>query len=418
MALSTLFVDMNSYFASVEQQDRPRLRGRPVAVVPLKADTTCCIAASYEAKAHGVKTGTRVADARRLCPQITLIEARPGRYVEVHHRIIAAVESILPVEKVRSIDELSCRLIGEERIPEVARSRAMAIKHAIRAQAGDYLSCSIGIAPNRMLAKVAADMRKPDGLTIIERHELPQRLYDLELIDLPGIGPRMRARLERGGVHTLAELCALPADRLETLWNSIIGRQWWSILRGEDVPELPTQRRTLGHSHVLPPERRTDEGAYAVLVRLLTKAATRLRAIGYAAGALHAYVSYQRGGRGAAPPPAWEARRTFPATQDTRQFLEALASMWRTRPAVGAPLKVGVVFTGLCRQDCATLPLFGEEQHNRRLDNFVDGFNQRYGKHALYFASMHETRTAAPTRIAFTSIPKLEAGDTIEELDE
>ena len=113
--LNWLFVDLNSYFASVEQQVRPELRGRPVGVVPMMADTTCCIAASYEAKAFGVRTGTIVADARRMCPEIVFVEGRHEIYTEYHHRIVEAVESCVPVTAVCSIDEMACRLIGRER---------------------------------------------------------------------------------------------------------------------------------------------------------------------------------------------------------------------------------------------------------------------------------------------------------------
>src|ERR1017187_6716493 len=113
--LNWLFVDMNSYFASVEQDARPELRGHPVAIVPMMADSTCCIAASYEAKACGVKTGTIVAEAKRLCPGLVLVEARHELYVAYHHRIVEAVESCLPVTAVLSIDEMACRLRGRER---------------------------------------------------------------------------------------------------------------------------------------------------------------------------------------------------------------------------------------------------------------------------------------------------------------
>ncbi len=106
--LNWLFVDMNSYFASVEQDTRPELRGRPVAIVPMMADTTCCLAASYEAKAFGVKTGISVADAKQLCPGLVLVEARHELYVQYHHRIIEAVESCLPVTAVLSVDEMAC----------------------------------------------------------------------------------------------------------------------------------------------------------------------------------------------------------------------------------------------------------------------------------------------------------------------
>ncbi len=114
-SVNWLFVDLNSYFASVEQQVRPELRGRPVGVVPAMVDTTCCIAASYEAKAFGVRTGTIVADAKKICPEIVLVEGRHDLYTEFHHKVVEAVESCVPVTAVCSIDEMACRLMGRER---------------------------------------------------------------------------------------------------------------------------------------------------------------------------------------------------------------------------------------------------------------------------------------------------------------
>src|SRR5262245_21439876 len=186
MPLNYLFVDMNAYFASVEQQKRPELRGRPVVVVPVQAETTCCIAASYEAKKYGVKTGTRVSEARQKCPGLCVVEARPKLYVTTHHRIRAAIDSCLPVTTVASIDEMYCQLQGRERQPDGATEVARQVKLAIRTQVGEALRCSVGLGPNRLLAKVAADMQKPDGLTVIRPEELPDRLYGLELTDFPG----------------------------------------------------------------------------------------------------------------------------------------------------------------------------------------------------------------------------------------
>ncbi|MDE3199587.1 MAG: DNA polymerase, partial [Acidobacteriota bacterium] len=144
--LNWLFVDLNSYFASVEQQVRPNLRNRPIGVVPMLADTTVCIAASYEAKAYGVKTGTVVADARRLCPGIEFVEARHEIYVEYHHRVIEAVESCLPVSAVLSIDEMACRLLGRERPLLAALELGRLVKARIRERAGSQLRSSVGLA--------------------------------------------------------------------------------------------------------------------------------------------------------------------------------------------------------------------------------------------------------------------------------
>ncbi|MEA2707782.1 MAG: polymerase, partial [Phycisphaerales bacterium] len=166
MPLRVLYLDMNSFFASVEQQLRPELRGRPVAVAAVDVDSTCCIAASYEAKQLGIRTGTPVWKARK-CKGVRIVEARPDVYVRVHHEIIKVVESCLPVHAVHSIDEMSCRLSPDESEPSAAAELAHRVKQTVRDGVGSCLSCSIGLAPNRLLAKVAADMQKPDGLTTI-----------------------------------------------------------------------------------------------------------------------------------------------------------------------------------------------------------------------------------------------------------
>src|SRR3954453_2947714 len=211
-AVNWLFVDLNSYFASVEQQDRPELRGKPVGVVPMLADTTCCIAASYEAKAFGVRTGTIVADAKRLCPGIPLVEARHELYVEYHHRIVEAVESCLPVTAVCSIDEMACRLMGRERPLLAAMELAGKVKARIRERAGECLRSSVGLATNRYLAKVASDMEKPDGLVALTLDILPEALRRLTLRDLPGIGARTEKRLNERGIHTMEDLLTLNCE--------------------------------------------------------------------------------------------------------------------------------------------------------------------------------------------------------------
>ena len=140
-----LFLDLNAYFASVEQQEHPELRGKPVAVVPVQADTTFVIAASYEAKAFGIKTGTRVDEAKRLCPELILTEGTPPLYVYYHERVLEVVQKVLPIEKVCSIDEMRFRLLGEERQVDRAISLATRIKNLIREEVGTCMKCSIGV---------------------------------------------------------------------------------------------------------------------------------------------------------------------------------------------------------------------------------------------------------------------------------
>src|SRR3569832_912644 len=152
MSLQSLYVDLNSFFASVEQQLRPELRGRPIGVLPVTADTTCCSAASIDAKRFGIRTGTPVWQARKLCKDIVFVQARPSIYVEIHHRIIAAVESCTPVGEVLSIDEMACELMGSDREEANAITLGRQIKRAIFVLVGVVLLCLFGFAPFRFFA--------------------------------------------------------------------------------------------------------------------------------------------------------------------------------------------------------------------------------------------------------------------------
>src|SRR5215472_6499271 len=288
-----LFVDLNSYFASVEQQDRPELRGKPVGVVPMMADTTVCIAASYEAKAYGVRTGTVVAEARRMCPGIVFVEGRHEIYTEYHHRIVAAVESCVPVTAVCSIDEMACRLMGRERPLLAALELGRRVKQTIRERVGEWMRSSVGLATNRYLAKVASDMEKPDGLIALSLDILPEALSRLTLRDLTGVGAKTEKRLNERGITSMQQVMALDCEQMGQIWGSVWGERLWHWLRGEDFDMSETDHlKSISHQHVLSPEMRTQEKAWAVAHKLLHKAAMRLRSHGLWAASVGLALGY------------------------------------------------------------------------------------------------------------------------------
>jgi DNA polymerase-4 len=406
MSLHSLYVDLNSYFASVEQQLRPELRGKAVGVLPVLADTTCCIAASIDAKRFGIKTGTPVWQARKLCKDIVFVQARPATYVEIHHRIVTAVESCTPVSTVLSIDEMSCDLMGRDREEVNAVALGRQIKQAIYDQVGEVLHSSVGIAPNRFLAKTASNMQKPDGLTVIRQNELPQRLYGLKLGALNGIGRAMEQRLNQLGIHTVEQLCAASKDTLHRAWGGIEGKRFYAKLRGEVVASVPTQRASVGHSHVLAPELRDPDAAFAVLYRLLHKAAMRLRHYGYCAGGLSLHLSYLKTNAGH---PRWVDQARFSPHADTLKLNPVLAELWQRRPPDPAPiLKVGVTLFDLAEHSQVTRDLFDPDDQHAGLNSVLDRINQRYGPNTLYFGGAHSGRGAAPMRIAFSHVPDLQ----------
>lgn len=420
--LRTLFVDFNSYFASVEQQVEPRLRGRPVGVLPVMAETTCCIAASWEAKQLGIKTGTGVREARRLCPEIIFVPARHEIYVEFHQRAIAAVDRIVPVRQVLSIDEMECELTGRWRARDKAVAIAHDVKREIRATLGECLGSSIGIAPNTLLGKLASNMQKPNGLTVLELADIPHTLYPLKLRDITGIGRRMHERLQHCGIDSVEQLYAAPRDVLRTAWAGMAGEEMYDKLRGHwtGLQQAPGQvARSLGHSHVLPPALRTPQGALSVLNRLTQKAAMRLRKQGLYATAMAVSVRGEPHGRSAS---GGHRETRFGETQDTRFLLHVLSELWTSGlAALPQPKMVGITLHGLVPQTLHTLPLFDESSSHRqdavpgtpprdrsRLHAAMDALNRTYGKNALYFASAHGALDHAPMRIAFNRIPDIE----------
>jgi DNA polymerase-4 len=419
-----LFVDLNSYFASVEQQDRPELRGKPVGVVPMLADTTCCIAASYEAKAFGVRTGTIVADARRMCPGIVLVEGRHELYVEYHHRVVEAVESCLPVTAVCSIDEMACRLMGRERPLLAAIELARKVKARIRERVGEMLRSSVGLATNRYLAKVASDMEKPDGLVALPLDILPQALQSLNLRDLPGVGARTEKRLNERGIRTMDELLALECEQTGRLWGSVWGERLWHWLKGEDFEMSETDHlKSISHQHVLAPELRTSEKAWAVAHKLLHKAAMRLRSGGLWASSIGLAVGFAapRGenspgtpvSRFGVPTRGWHGELKLTECQDNQTLIAALRRLWQSQPngsQYAHPFFVGVQLGGLVPDRLHTLSLFDAldvEQGRTRLLAAMDALNHKYGLGTLAPATMLTAYKAAPTRIAFHSIPDL-----------
>ena len=421
-----LFLDLNSYFASVEQEVCPELRGRPVGVVPMIADSTVCIAASYEAKAFGVKTGTVVGEARKMCPEMVFVEARHEIYVDYHHRIVKAVESCLPVTAVLSIDEMACRLMGRERPLLAAMRLGRQVKEAVRTQVGSTLRCSVGLAPNRYLAKIASDMEKPDGLVALTKDILREALLTLELRDLPGIGARTEKRLNEKGIRTMADLFQvldgqLGREQTGELWGSVWGERLWHWLRGDDFDMAETEHsKSMSHQHVLGPELRNLESAWAVAHKLLHKAAMRMRGEGLWAGRIGVSLGFVgqaplRGSTvfGPSKSESWNAELKLTECQDNATLIAALRKLWETRPQGSGfqePFFVSVVLGGLVPDALHTLSLFDAQDgsdERAKLAATMDALNHKYGMQTLAPATMLTAFKAAPTRIAFHSIPDL-----------
>lgn len=405
--VSVLFFDMNSFFASVAQAEEPILIGRPVGVLTTDAPGAACIAASVEAKRKGVGMGTRQEEARQLCPGIVFRVVKHDVCVRYHHAILTAVDRIIPSHRAWSIDECSCLLKGSQQDPDTALRLARDLQVAILSRISPALRCSVGLGPNRFLAKVAAGLEKPGGIHWLLPAVLPEKIAHLALDDLPGVSWRMRARLEKAGIRDIAALHAMDPKEAHAPWGSVGGERFVRELNGEAAVWPNAKRGMIGHGQVLTAANRTPEGARVVARRLLVKAAARLRREGFSARSLSVGLKCARHGRQGCD-------GQIKATQDTLFLLRTFDRYWARLP-VEHPLAVQVTLGGLIRADEVMRDLFdppllpAPEVRQMNLCRAVDALNQRFGQDTVRFGQLPPQRVPhTGAKIAFGRIPVVE----------
>ncbi|MEO6300753.1 MAG: type VI secretion protein ImpB [Paracoccaceae bacterium] len=398
-----LFFDMNSFFASVAQAEEPALMGRPIGVLTADAPGAACIAASIEAKRRGVKMGTRQEEARQLCPGIVFRAVKHDVCVRYHHAVRQAVETVLPIDRAWSVDEFSCTLMGSQQELPAAQALGRRLQAAILAQVSPALRCSVGLAPNKMLAKVAAALEKPGGLHWLLPHVMPDKIAHLALDDLPGISTAMKVRLEAAGIRDIRQLYGTDPKEARAIWHSVAGERFVRELRGEVAVWPDTQRGMFGHAQVLTGANRNPEGARLVARRLLVKAAARLRREGYFARSLSVGVKCARHGRQGQD-------GGIKATQDTFFLLETFGRYW-DKLQVATPLAVHVTLGDLVAVDSHVPDLFetrlaGKPNPREALCGLIDQINRKFGQDTVRFGPLPRHRVAyTGAKIAFGRIP-------------
>lgn len=406
-----LFMDLNSYFASVEQQENPDLRGKPVAVVPMDTPHTCAIAASYEAKAYGVKTGTIIRDAKHMCPQLRCVLARHDVYVDYHNRILSEVVKHTPINKVWSIDELASRLPPNKRNDDDARAIAIRLKQGLWDNVGEAINCSIGFAPNSLLAKIACEMEKPDGLVILRQEDLPGRLLDLKLTDLPGIGANMEKRLRRSGVYSVEDLWNISPKHARKIWNSVQGERFWYQLHGYEVESAETNTSMIGHSRVLDPNLRRPDKARLILRKLTMRAATRMRRKGFLAQKISVSARIKDG-------PKLGRSLAISATDDSFELLRFVDDLWYSiLRDIGTDRilmkKISVIFYDLEKPHLVTDNLFSTRAEPQKdyepLTQAIEHLQNKYHREVVSLGIPPKTAAGyVGTKIAFSRVPDQE----------
>lgn len=400
-----LFIDMNSFFASVEQQEDPKCRNRPLAVAPMLSDSTCVISASYEARKYGIKTGTSVRDARRLCPNIRIVSAKHRNYVSYHYKLIDVLRHYFVEIRVLSVDEMACTLSPRQKRSGDFFTLAQKIKKQIYHDLGVCLRSSIGIGPNVFLAKVAADFQKPDGFTIFQG-AYTDKLFQLELTDLPGIARRMSSRLAVHGIYTVEELWNASRLKLHAVWGGINGERWYFMLRGCLDTDYGIQgnevRKSVSQSHVLPPKYRNAQGARDILFRLASKALKRLRSYNQAARSAAFWITF-RHREIYQSKYSWNGAVTqgFYANDDL-YWISAIEKEVSSLPDLPLhyPYKISIWFFDLVVWTHQQIGLFQDRRRYTHLFDVIDAINKDYG-HRVDIASVYHLKTEAPFRIAF-----------------
>lgn len=408
--IQTLYIDFDCFFASVEQQMRPHLQNKPMGVLPLNSKYSGFIAVSREAKLLGIKRGTRLVDIQKTWPNFPAVVARHDVYMQVHHAILAAMDTVIPVHKIWSVDEVECRLMGRER--DNWRNIAVQVRETLARKIGPYITPSIGFAANQILAKIAAEMDKPNGLICLHPRDMPDAILGIKLSDIPGIGNRMGRRLEKAEITTMPQLLRLSGKRMRGLWGSVEGERLWAGLHGYAVERPETTRGMFGHGRILSPDWRNPKGVRDCARLLLVKAARRLRRESYAAGRLSISIGFQDRGRSRREcnlsPPAFDDQTLLCSLE------HLLSAVWETTPPA-QPFKISVCLSSITPLQARAEDLLEfETDRNRRrqwehLSTVLDKLNTRYEATVVSQGTYIEPPGGyAGGKIAFGRIPDKE----------
>ncbi len=384
-------VDMNAFFAAIEQRDRPEWRARPVAITN-GLQGTCIITSSYEARAYGVKTGMRLKQARRLCPDLIQCPARPRRYAEVSSAIMTALQGISPDVEVFSVDEAFLDISRCQRLLGTPEAIARRIKQTVLEASG--LLCSVGVSGDKTTAKYAAKRNKPDGLSVIPPWRAEATLASLPVTELCGIAGGVGRFLAARGIHRCGEMKALPVSVLAERFGDV-GRRIWLMCQGRDPAPVSLDvppPRSIGHGKVMPPDTRDPEVILTFLLHMSEKVAARLRRHGMQARHFHIGLRTESG---------WLADRRVSeqAIDDSRPLMvlcrDFLRRHWRGQGVHQVQLTALDPAMGGLQPD-----LFrGQSNPHQALNSVMDEINHRYGEFALAPARLLQ-RSRMPNVIA------------------
>jgi DNA polymerase-4 len=393
-----MFIDLNSAFATAEQQAHPTLRGRPMGVTNRISKECCVIAASYEAKALGIKVGTRLSDARAICKEFVILETDAPKYHRVYQKLVAIMLDYSPKTWMKSIDEGVIDFHGME---PVLKGRSLVdigyeIKQRVKDEIGDWMRINIGIAPNVFLAKQAAGWHKPDGLDVIDHRNLKEYYAQMKLTDLTGIAERNEARLNSYGIMNPLQFLAADEYMLKKrVFNSITGTYWYRRLRGYEIDDYDTKLGMIGRQWVLRDPTSKDELLRSYLSYLCETTGMKVRYRNVEARGICVWARLRNG-------ESWYAKRMHKSSFYTNQEVYRRAlELFNQRPSGAEVQTMGIYCYGIEPSKASQLSMFEDISKVGDLTKAVDEINDFYGAFTVFSANTIEGKKVIKQKIPF-----------------
>ena len=377
-----MHIDMNAFFASVEQQANPALRGKPIAVTG-SDKRTVILTASYEARAFGVKTGLTTWEARQKCPHLIFVPTNNRLYAHVSSQIMKIILDYTPLVEVFSIDEAFMDITGSVTLFGGMERICYLIKSRIKAGFG--ITCSVGIAPNKLLAKLASEMKKPDGLTIIRKEDISRTLEHMPIGELCGIGRKLAAKLALYSIKSCGDLGRYPMDRLKKRFGIVGEKLHYMGLGIDDSPVIPQEDaeevKSVGHSMTLKKDIGERADILKFLLLLSEMVGRRARKYGVWGRTVHLTIRY-------ADFTTFGKQESQPEHINLSDHIYHAAVKILDSIDLQQPVRLlGVRLTNLQHQT-SQLPLFPEEQTRLKLTEAMDKVNNRHGDFTVMFGSL------------------------------
>ncbi|QQS38370.1 hypothetical protein IPM62_03175 [Candidatus Woesebacteria bacterium] len=399
---TVMHIDLNSCFATIEQQANPFLRGKPIAVAAYASPNAVILAPSVEAKRGGVKTGMRVKDGKKICPTLKILTPDPDKYRYVHIKLRELLSPYSSCVVAKSIDEFVLDIndyvtVSGKTIYQIGGD----IKKRITDEIGEWITVSIGMGPSRFIAKMASNLKKPDGLEEINKDNVEEVYSKLSLIDLHGINYHNKVRLNKVGIYSVLDFYRAEPAWLKAAFMSISCYYWYLRLRGWDIDDVEYSRKTFGNSYALPGSKGTKSELLPILQKLVEKTGSRLRKNGYRTKGVYLALLFKDGSY-------WHRSKNLKKIIfDSRDIYKEMINILNYCPEIKPVRIIAENVYDLIKESGLQLDLFRDIEKGLNVAKSIDSINQRWGEFSITPLRMVIARDKIPDRISFGGISEL-----------